>query len=500
MQTYLVQMRSSFTFVKEHKFHALLFQLTVGGKLAFILINPFLWLTTIAYFTLYHFVGPSIEAFYPPLVFYMAVISLVFGNFLFLYYYMIGCARREQWALMKYVFLIPVYWLMISIAGFMAFFQLIFKPHYWEKTVHGLHLKKAAKLIIPQAVVATEEAEAITVFPKEYKKNLIKRIFSNKQFFGGSFLVVASVLGNLGNLFYSTYFGRVLDPATLSVVALVGSFWSIAAITLNAVGATTNYRAGFLDGRYGKESAAAFWLYIRKRTFRLALVISIIWIALSPFLVTYFQAESIYPFLAFLPVWLLGFAYFVDHGYLSGRLMFGTLGIIVISETIIKIASGLFLYQVNPALVYLSVPFSFVSSFIIGWILVVLSNRSFKLKPVEESKQFPKKFFFVSVLTGLSAMSFLTLDFILAKHYLAPEDAGLYALLSTVGKMVFFLGTLGNQFILPLISHDEGAKRNSRKTFYLVLIATFMLSGGGFLAFGIFGERVLRFLFFLEIG
>jgi len=30
---------------------------------------------------------------------------------------------------------------MMSIAAVMAFFQLLFKPHYWEKTQHGLHLK-----------------------------------------------------------------------------------------------------------------------------------------------------------------------------------------------------------------------------------------------------------------------------------------------------------------------------------------------------------------------
>lgn len=491
MQTYLVHMRHTFRFAKEHKVHALLFQLTVGGKLAFILINPLLWLTTIAYFTLYVYVGPSIEALYPPIVFYMAVASLVFGNFLFLYYYMIGCARREQWGLMKYVLLIPVYWLMISVAGFMALFQLIFKPHYWEKTIHGLHLKKEAERVIPKVVVATEETEAVTVFPPKYKQNFASRILKSKRLFGGGFLIVASMAANLGNLFFSTYFGRVLDPATLSVVALVASFWTVASILLNAAGATTNFRAGFLDGRFGKEVTTAFWARVRKRSFLYAGAISVVWLALSPFLVNYFQAENIYPFIVFLPVWLLGFAYFVDHGYLSGRLMFGTLGIVVLAETMIRVVSGLVLYTVNPSYVYISVPLSFVASFFIGWLLIVWNSRNFVKKSTEESKHFPKKFFFVSVLTGFSTMTFLTLDFLLAKHFLTPGEAGEYALLSTVGKMIFFLGSLGNQFILPLVSHDEGAKRNSSKTFYLVLIATFLLSSAGFVAFGLFGWYVL---------
>ncbi len=145
MQTYLVHTRESFKFAKEHGRHFPIFHLIIGGKIAFILINPFLWVATISYFTLYSFVGPSIERLYPSIVFYMAVTSLVFGNFLFMYYYMIGAMKRQEYGIIKYTFLIPIYWIAISIAGFMALYQLIFKPHYWEKTVHGLHLLRKPK-------------------------------------------------------------------------------------------------------------------------------------------------------------------------------------------------------------------------------------------------------------------------------------------------------------------------------------------------------------------
>jgi len=141
MQTYLVHTRDPLAFMKTSKQHAFLFNLIFGGKIAFILINPILWLATIAYFSLYAYVGPAIERLYPSVVFYMAGFSLLFGNFLYLYYYMIGCMKREQYSLIKYIFLVPFYWLMISVAGFYALFQLILKPHYWEKTTHGLNLE-----------------------------------------------------------------------------------------------------------------------------------------------------------------------------------------------------------------------------------------------------------------------------------------------------------------------------------------------------------------------
>ncbi|HEX8965405.1 MAG TPA: glycosyltransferase, partial [Patescibacteria group bacterium] len=148
MQTYLVHTREQFGFKHTKGFHSLIFHLTIGGKIAFILINPILWLATIAYFTMYAIVGPTIESLYPSIIFYMAASSLVFGNFLFLYYYMVGLAKREQWNLVKFVFLVPLYWIAISWAGFIALYQLILKPHYWEKTIHGLHLNKKQNKIL----------------------------------------------------------------------------------------------------------------------------------------------------------------------------------------------------------------------------------------------------------------------------------------------------------------------------------------------------------------
>src|SRR5205823_2720564 len=63
------------------------------------------------------------------------------GNFFYFYLYLIACVRRKHYGLIKWTWLIPFYWLMMSVAAFIALFQLIVKPHYWEKTEHGLHLR-----------------------------------------------------------------------------------------------------------------------------------------------------------------------------------------------------------------------------------------------------------------------------------------------------------------------------------------------------------------------
>lgn len=146
MQTYLVHMRNIIPFIKTKGIiHNLIFQLNVGGKILFVLLNPIMWVITLLYFVAYPWFGPTMKAIYVAPISYFAVISWIFGNFMFLYVYMIAVAKRKQWDLAKYIFLIPLYWLMMSIAAMIALYQLILKPHYWEKTLHGFHLGRKAK-------------------------------------------------------------------------------------------------------------------------------------------------------------------------------------------------------------------------------------------------------------------------------------------------------------------------------------------------------------------
>lgn len=103
-------------------------------------INPIMWITTITYFAFYSYSSEFIEQFFPLPVLYMSMICLIFGNFLYMYYYMIACHRYGYHKLIKYMYLVPFYWLAMSIAGWVALYEFIIKPHYWAKTKHGLHL------------------------------------------------------------------------------------------------------------------------------------------------------------------------------------------------------------------------------------------------------------------------------------------------------------------------------------------------------------------------
>lgn len=55
---------------------------------------------------------------------------------------LIACYRRGWDRLLWANLLTPFYWILMSISGWRAFLQFFSNPFYWEKTRHGLNLKK----------------------------------------------------------------------------------------------------------------------------------------------------------------------------------------------------------------------------------------------------------------------------------------------------------------------------------------------------------------------
>jgi cellulose synthase/poly-beta-1,6-N-acetylglucosamine synthase-like glycosyltransferase len=141
MQTYLVHLRRPWNYLRQGRIREFFSLLAiVGGTPATFLVNPLMWGLLGLYIAERDSLAPEFHILYSAPIFYPAVICLVAGNFLYLYLYLVACVKSKQFGLLPWVLTIPACWLLMCAAAAMALFQLIFKPHYWEKTHHGLHL------------------------------------------------------------------------------------------------------------------------------------------------------------------------------------------------------------------------------------------------------------------------------------------------------------------------------------------------------------------------
>ncbi len=160
MQTYLVHMRNPLRYFQEGRQNDLFsFHAVVASGVGVLFLNPLMWLLLAIYVAFGPLVTPTYHVLFPAPVLYAGAMCLIFGNFFYMYLYLLACMRRKQYTLMVWVLFIPLYWAMISVAGFIALFELLVKPHYWQKTVHGLHLqgKHTVQPVTLQNVVEQEE-------------------------------------------------------------------------------------------------------------------------------------------------------------------------------------------------------------------------------------------------------------------------------------------------------------------------------------------------------
>ncbi len=136
IQTWLVHMRHPVKLMREIGPRAFFsFQLLIGGTFFSLLVNPIYWLMTSAW---YFFRWDLIQLLFPGLIFFIGAICLYIGNFVFTYVNIAGAMRRKYYDMVRVTLFSPAYWALMSIGAWKGFIQLLTKPHYWEKTIHGL--------------------------------------------------------------------------------------------------------------------------------------------------------------------------------------------------------------------------------------------------------------------------------------------------------------------------------------------------------------------------
>jgi cellulose synthase/poly-beta-1,6-N-acetylglucosamine synthase-like glycosyltransferase len=111
------------------------FNAFVGGTPFLALVNPIMWFLTMLWFLL----EPAfIHTILPTPLFFAGLFCWVIGNFLLLYGFVLTAVSRDDVHLLKAALLLPLYFVMMSLAAYKALVQLVAQPSYWEKTTHGL--------------------------------------------------------------------------------------------------------------------------------------------------------------------------------------------------------------------------------------------------------------------------------------------------------------------------------------------------------------------------
>ncbi|MDK9352376.1 glycosyltransferase family 2 protein [Propionibacterium freudenreichii] len=112
--------------------------LTMVGLIVGTPANFLLYPVTLAFTLCAWLLGPLVQIRLPHDLLVLGLTNLVVMNVLMIITSGIAAWRRYNWRIGIFAVFLPVYWLLHAAAAWRAAYQLIFDPHRWEKTPHGL--------------------------------------------------------------------------------------------------------------------------------------------------------------------------------------------------------------------------------------------------------------------------------------------------------------------------------------------------------------------------
>lgn len=314
-----------------------------------------------------------------------------------------------------------------------------------------------------------------------------------KLYLGGLALAAGAMIANVINLTFNLYLGKSLSVIDFGELTFYTSLLYIVSIPLGSFSETIGHTMAKLYGKYNIRYAKGYSNFILQKTIRYGLISTFIWVIATPFLTDFFKSHTPFLVLSFAPIWLIYVLSANYSGYLKGTIAFEKISARSVAEALSRFLIAFTIIYVGiPQYAFMAIPVSLSIETALGW---TFARRVKSEEIQQEDKKFNKNFFLNSLISGIPVITFLSLDVLLVKHYLSPVEAGQYGLMSLIGKMTFFFGSLLAPLMIPLVSHNQGANKGSKNTFVFLFAATAFFSFGSLAGLGLLGNYILPLVF-----
>ncbi|WP_299102197.1 oligosaccharide flippase family protein [uncultured Winogradskyella sp.] len=308
-------------------------------------------------------------------------------------------------------------------------------------------------------------------------------------------LFMLSVLAvNGGNYLYNLILGRVLGPAQFADAAVLITFLlvlSFAAMTFQLV--TAKFSVLFEN-----EVFESFVSKIYKNSLAVGVIMGLLIIVFADQLQSVFNtSSSSNMFVVFGFGVPLYFLMSVNRGVFQGKKSFKSLSITYQSEMLSRliITLGLILiFNIQSSVVIAA---GILASFVFGLFPFkfpkLISKKALVLSKTH-SKEI-KSFFVITAFYELTQIIINNSDILLVKHYFESYEAGLYASLALIGRIVYFIAWMFVMLLLPTVVQlkKEGKETASTLFKYIGYIAAISIT----IIIGclIFPETIITLLF-----
>lgn len=263
-------------------------------------------------------------------------------------------------------------------------------------------------------------------------------------------LFMISVLAvNGGNYLYNLILGRVLGPTQFADAAVLITFL----LVLSFIAMTFQLVTAKFSVLFENELFKNFIAKVYKQAFWVGLFLGILIIAFASNLQAVFNTTSSTMFVIFGCGVPLYFLMSVNRGAFQGKKAYKSLSITYQGEMLSRLLVTLGIILVFNIKTSAVIAIGILISFVFGLFPFKAKQISFKKsEPLEitYSKQI-KNFFLLTAFYELTQIIINNSDILLVKHYFESYEAGLYASLALIGRIVYFIAWMFVMLLLPAV-------------------------------------------------
>lgn len=281
---------------------------------------------------------------------------------------------------------------------------------------------------------------------------------------------------NVVNYVYHLVVGRLLGPVNYGVLASLFSILYVIGIVPTS---TSVAIVKFISSGKDANEISIVYNSINKLVLRIAIVLSVFLLLISPMVANFLKIENVILVILISPILFFSLITLVNQGASQGLLKFMGFVLPNLASSLVKILLGV-LFIVLGFSVFGAMVAVALGAILAYFVSIPYIQKIKKIKPKREKYDLEPflKYSFPVLLQALAFTSLFTTDIILVKHFLSPFEAGIYAALSTLGKIIFFASSPISSVMFPVVAGRSARGEGYHKVVWASFFATLTISAG----------------------
>lgn len=284
------------------------------------------------------------------------------------------------------------------------------------------------------------------------------KLFAGGIFTGGALLFVSTTIVNGGNYLFNLILGRWLGPAAFADLSLIVTIMlMITFVTITYQLTSAKFAAKYTADEDLAE-LAGLRRFLGKNAWIIGIGLALILGLGAPLWQNFFHTQSLWPFVILsigLPIY---FVQGVDRGILQGQMRFGILSLSYQAEMWVRLATAVLFvaigWSINGAVGGITL------SFFATWLVARKAKSGLDKRNALTGgeKTAVKLFAWPVIISQLSQILINNSDILIVKRFFISEEAGLYAALALIGRIVFFATWSVVTVLFPIVAqkHQKG--------------------------------------------